>query len=299
MTQTSFKLRFWRLFRWLLSLFLLLFILRFIYGYLSPGTASDDFNRDDFFSSIGQLRSNYATEKFKQQGTVNMNAPVIPAAQDQKYEKTATVSSTTADFEKDEQAIRKNTGQFNAVIQYERSMGNKGSRQLHLLIGVVPEKFDSFYLAMQHYGRVQQVSVVKVDKTNEYRQLNAKKISLEKTLASLNELKSGGSRNLSDLIALHDKILDIEQQLQDLGVSLGNFNSDNEFCTVRISLYEGAHKITGITFVQRLKVALQWTIKYYAVLLVSLAAASILAFFLLLILDKLHIIQSMLKKIQE
>ncbi|PUZ24718.1 hypothetical protein DCC81_10240 [Chitinophaga parva] len=296
MTQASFKLRFWRLFRWLLYLFLLLFLLRLVYGYLSPGNIPDDFTQQDFFSGIGDLRSNYASEKVKQ---VTMNAPPPSMQQDQKYEKTATISSSTASFDKDEQDVRKKTVQFNAVIQYERSMGNKGNRQLHLLIGVVPEKFDSFYVAMQQYGHVQQISVVKVDKTNEYRQLNAKKISLEKTLASLNELKSNGSRNLSDLITLHDKILDIESQLQDLGVSLGNFNSENEFCTIRLSLYEGARKITGITFPQRLKVALQWTIRYYALLMTGLAAASILVFFMLLILDKLHVIQNTLKKIGE
>ncbi len=131
--------------------------------------------------------------------------------------------------------------------------------------------------------------VTKVDKTNEYRQLNAKKASLEKTLLSLNELKAKGGV-ISDFVALHDKILEIETQLQALGVELGNFDTENEFCTVKFSLYEGAtHK--GVPFIQRLKVALEWTIDYYAVLMVCLFGAALTVLFLLLILDKLNVMK--------
>lgn len=61
--------------------------------------------------------------------------------------------------------------------------------------------------------------ITKVDKTNEYRQLNAKKASLEKTLASLNDLKNKGGA-ISDFVSLHEKILEIETQIQELGVDL-------------------------------------------------------------------------------
>nr|GFD12335.1 hypothetical protein [Tanacetum cinerariifolium] len=100
--------------------------------------------------------------------------------------------------------------------------------------------------------------ITKVDKTNEYRQLNAKKVSIEKTLASLNELKSKGGQ-ISDFVSLNDKILEIEEKLQELGVELGNFDAENEFCTVKFSLYEGATE-KSISFIHRLKVALEWTI---------------------------------------
>src|SRR4029077_2293845 len=104
----------------------------------------------------------------------------------------------------------------------------------------------------------------------EYRQLNAKKASLEKTLASLEELKSKGGQ-IADYISLHDKILEIETNLQELGVELGNFNSENEFCTVRFSLYEGATE-RKISLLKRSKTALEWTIKYYGVFVVSMLA---------------------------
>lgn len=71
-------------------------------------------------------------------------------------------------------------------------MGNKGNRELHLSIGVNPKKFDSFYEALQKNGNIQATEVTKTDKTNKYKELNAQKASLEKTLVSLNELKSKG-----------------------------------------------------------------------------------------------------------
>ena len=168
---------------------------------------------------------------------------------------------------------------------------------MHWLIGITPEKFDSFYLKIQSIGQVRSMEITKIDKTNEFRQLNAKKASLEKTLASLNELKSRGGA-ISDYVSLHDKILEIETQLQELGIELGNFDTENEFCTVRFSLYEGAPD-KKISFMHRLKVALEWTIKYYAILIISLLALIAAVFVLLLVIDKLKLIKMVTNKLEE
>ena len=47
-------------------------------------------------------------------------------------------------------------------------------------------------------------------------------------------------------MGLENRILEIEQQLQGLGVSLGNFDDENEFCTVHFSLLEGKEVKIGI-----------------------------------------------------
>ncbi len=289
----SFKQRLFTLIKWLAAPFLLLFLFRLLYGYLVLTTGSGyDYSRS-FFSSMGQLRKNYASEKMALKGNVQDQAEI---ASSQKYEKTATIKSKTARFEKDEADVRKATRRFNAVIQYEQSLGNKGNRELHLLIGVNPASFDSFYAVVQQIGTIKATEITKVDKTNEYRQLNAKKASLEKTLASLEELKSKGGQ-IADYISLHDKILEIETSLQELGVELGNFNTENEFCTVRFSLYEGAteHSISVLT---RVKTALEWTIKYYAMLIVSLLGLLGAAFVLLLVIDRLNVIGGVKKKME-
>ncbi|HEY4149016.1 MAG TPA: DUF4349 domain-containing protein [Chitinophagaceae bacterium] len=289
---TSFKRRFRVFATWLAAPFILLFIFRLLYGYIVITSAAGyDYSRD-FFSSMGHLRKNYASEKMVLKSNVQQQAEIASA---QKYEKTATIKSKTSQFEKDQADTRKATGQFNAVVQYEQSLGNKGNRELHLLIGVNPASFDSFYLALQKIGTIKATEITKVDKTNEYRQLNAKKASLEKILASLEELKSK-SGQIADYISLHDKILEIETSLQELGVELGNFNTENEFCTVRFSLYEGAPK-QEVGLFTRVKTATEWTIKYYAMFILSLLGLLGASFILLLLIDKLNIIGKISKKI--
>lgn len=293
--KQTFRQRLWKTGKWFIALFFLLLLFRLIYGYAITDMASGNDYSNNFFSSVDNLRKNYASDNnMKMKTDVAEHASSASA---QKYEKTATVKSKTTQFEKDVDDIKKMTTNFAGVIQYEENTGNKGSRQIHWLIGINPEKFDSFYLKIQGIGQVRSMEITKIDKTNEFRQLNAKKASLEKTLASLNELKTRGGA-ISDYVSLHDKILEIETQLQELGVELGNFDTENEFCTVRFSLYEGAPD-KKISFMRRLKVALEWTIKYYAVLIVSLLALVAAVFILLLVIDKLKLIKMVTNKLEE
>lgn len=283
---STYAQRFRALIKWLALPFILLFLFRLLYGYLVTGTGTIYEDNRDFFSTVDNLRKNYASEKI----AYNNVQQRAEAASAQKYEKTATVKSKTSGFEKDEKDTRASARRFNGVIQYEQKLGNKGSRELHLLIGVTPALFDSFYAVISGIGTIKATEITKVDKTNEYRKLNAKKESLEKTLRSLEELKSK-SGQISDYVSLHDKILEIETQLQELGVELGDFNTENEFCTVRFSLYEGAVE-RKVGLLPRIKVALEWTIKYYAALVASALVLALLVFILLLIADKLNVLKS-------
>lgn len=266
-------------------------IFRLIYGYVATDVKSGNDYSNNFFSSVGNLRKNYASEKQMMKQDVAQQANI---ASSQKYEKTATVVSKTSQFEKDLDSIKKITTNFEGVIQYEQNTGNKGNRQIQLLIGINPEKFDSFYTKIQNIALVKSTEITKIDKTNEYRQLNARKASLEKNLTSLNELKSRGGA-IGDYITLHDKILEIETQMQELGVELGNFDTENEFCSVRFSLYEGAPE-KKINFASRLKVALEWTIKYYAVLMLTVLVLIVTIFILLLVIDKLKLLKLITEK---
>jgi Domain of unknown function (DUF4349) len=281
----SFKTRFLKIAKWFALLFLLLFIFRLIYGYVATDTNATGDYSGDFFGSIENLRKNYASEKIAiKSGDVQVQSNI---ASNQKFEKTASLKTKTSEFEKDERAVKNQATSFNAVIQYEQNLGQKGNRQIHLLIGVNPVLFDSFYTAVQKIGVVKAMEITKVDKTNEYRQLNAKKTSIEKTLQSLNELKSKGGE-ISDFVALNEKILEVEEKLQGLGVELGNFDTENEFCTVKLSLYEGAAE-KSISFIHRVKVALEWAIKYFAIIVFTVLGLLAAIFVLLLIIDKLKI----------
>jgi Domain of unknown function (DUF4349) len=283
----NFKTRFLKISKWFGLLFALLFLFRFLYGYIySDSNNSSDF-RGDFFGSIENLRKNYASEKVKFKGGGGDIQVQSNIASNQKFEKTASIKTKSSEFEKDEKTIKATTKAYNAIIQYEQSVGQSGSREIHLLIGVNPELFDKFYVEIKKIGVVKAMEITKVDKTNEYRQLNAKRTSIAKTLQSLNELKSKGGQ-ISDFVTLNDKILEIEEKLQELGVELGNFDTENEFCTVKLSLYEGTTE-KNISIIHRIKVALEWTIKYYAVLIFTTLMLSLSIFILLLVIDKMKV----------
>lgn len=293
----SFKARIWGLVRWATLVFLVLFIFRFIYGYVAPdGRQTSDYS-NDFFESISNLRKNYASEKMQYKGEGGQHQPDMAVSPSQKYEKTASVKSKSSHFEQDSKQIAAQTEAFKAIVQYEQALGLKGGRELHLLIGVNPEAFDSFYLAIQKIGVIRATQITKVDKTNEYRQLNAQKASLLKTLESLNELKSKPGP-ITDLVALHDKILETEGKLQDLGVELGNFDTENEFCTVKLSLYEGATE-KKISFIHRVRVALEWTIHFFTYLVFAALGVLCASFVLLVIIDRLKVINRIAKKLEE
>jgi len=293
----SFKARIWGLVRLAALVFLALFIFRFIYGYVAPdGRQTGDYS-NDFFESISNLRKNYASEKMQQFQGAASHQPDMAISPSQKYEKTASVKTKSSHFEQDSKQIAAQTESFKAIVQYEQALGLKGSRELHLMIGVNPEAFDSFYLAVQKIGVIKATQITKVDKTNEYRQLNAQKASLLKTLESLNELKSKPGP-ITDLVALHDKILETEGKLQDLGVELGNFDTENEFCTVKLSLYEGATE-KKISVIHRVRVALEWTIHYFTYLVFAALGVLCGAFVLLVIIDRLKLINKIAKKLEE
>ncbi len=282
--KSNFINRFWKIARWFLAFFLLLFCFRFLYGYMATDAGRAG-AVSDYFSGVDGLRKNYASEKSEEIIAYAQNP--AQSVNTQKYEKTATVRARTSRFETDNQLIRRKIQDAKAIIQYENAFGLKGARELHLFIGVTPEAFDSFYMAMQQIGTVQSMSVIKEDKTNEYRQLNAQKASLQKTLESLVELKSKGGE-ISDFVSLHDKILEVESRLQDLGVQLGNFNTENEFCTVRLSLYEGTPK-KDVSLLHRIKVALEWSIEYFCYSVAACFIVILSVLILILLMDKLKI----------
>ncbi|UTN05256.1 DUF4349 domain-containing protein [Flavobacterium bizetiae] len=290
----NFRSRFWKLSKWSVGLFILLFAFRILYGYVAADSASRNDYSDNFFGSIDNLRKNYASEKISIKGDIQ-SAPNM--ASSQKFEKTASIKAKTSEFDKDENLIKAKTKSYNAIIQYEQNLGQKGNRQIHLLIGINPAKFEDFYVELQKIGVLKDTEITKVDKTNEYRQLNAKKISIEKMLQSLTELKAKGGQ-IADFISLNDKILEVEEQLQGLGVELGNFNTENEFCTVRFSMYEGATE-KSISFIHRTKVALEWSIKYFAIIAITSLFILIAIFVLLTIIDKLKIITAVNNKLNE
>jgi len=276
--KPTFKKRFKKLIGALAIGFILLFLFRLAYGYQ---TVADSIPSPPIFlqsETPQEVRKNYASKKYK------ASAGQAAVRMDQKYEKIADIQTVSTDFDQEERRIRKQVENYKALIQFENKNGNAGYRNLNLIIGVPPENFDSIYHELIKIGKVQAKQITKKDKTNEYKELNAKKSSLEKIRESLIELKSKGGK-IDEYMQLENRILEIEQQLQELGVSLGNFDDENEFCTVKFSLTEGREITIGI--LQRIKVALEWTVKTYLIIMAALTFMCAFAYLLLLSIEKI------------
>ena len=275
--KTRLKKQFKKLIAALLLLFLLLFVFRLAYGYTKK--INDRLEQTQFFSSIASSKRNYASKKY----AVKSAAPTVTQV-DQKYEKIAEITTKSTAFDEEEKAARGHVKRYQALIQFEQKSGNEGARKLNLLIGVPPENFDALYQDLIKIGEVHAKQITKKDKTNEYKELNAKKASLEKIRNALLELKQKEGK-IDEYMQLENRVLEIEQQLQDLGVSLGDFDAENEFCTVQFSLLEG--KKIQISFIHRIKVALEWTIKFYLGMMAALFFMTLFAYFVVLGIDKL------------
>lgn len=269
--------------------FCLLFIFRLIYGYVSYPTNPNNplFNNylvteqsGNWDNSSAQSRwastvqtKNYASKKIIRQQASGVKAPL---SVDQKYEKVSSVSSKTEKFELAEKRTRQLITDFNALIQFEQKSGLTGRRYLHLAIGVDPTKFEEMTDSLAKIGKLVGYRVDKVDKTSEFKNLQVKKTSLEKNLSSLISFKSKGGK-LEELIALESKILEMEEKIQALGIDLGEFDEENEFCTVKYTLEEFKVNKQTISFIHRLKVAFEWTIEYYAYLIGLLFAVAVIS----------------------
>jgi hypothetical protein len=263
--------------------FLGLFCFRLVYGYVAVSDTVEsgihsyaEANESEF------SRKNYASEKLKVEKPADNQSYQV----DQKYEKVASMLSQSQSFDSEEKQLREATAKYNALIQYEQRSGLPGNRRLNLAIGVPPDRFDAFVAEAKEIGKLLSIRIDKTDKTNEYKDLKAKRISLEKAREALIALKSKGGR-IDESINLESKILEIETEVQSLGVRLGEYDQENEFCTVRVGLQEQTAGRVQISLIHRVKVALEWTVKYYLMVLAILLAAGLITLITVTLLEKL------------
>lgn len=249
-----------------IGLFILLFLGRFAYDLLQPAPPAivrgfqAGFNNDIAQSSSSWelgFRKNYASAKI----AVNQ-ATAGTQILEQKYERTASLSAASSDFEADSRKASELAKGLSAVVQSENAYGLPGARTLSLSFGVSPANFEALTEGLQKIGALGSVTVVKKDKTADFKALEAKRLSLEKTRDGLRALKAPGAA-LADLVALETKILEIEGQIQELGVSLGDFDEVNSMCTVNYSLSERAAANPGARIAGAFFEALGWSVLVY------------------------------------
>ena len=232
-------MRFRRALAWAILAFLALFALRLaslsVPDDSGPHGAGADFAQEQQDGGPAAGQKNYASLR-KGGGSVPSSA-APSAAETQKYEKIATTAQTTAAFEADRKRVEALIASVNGIVQVERTQGLTGRRTLALGIGVPPDRFDDFVERVRGIGRLTRFTVVKNDKTNEYLALRARRATLEQAKDALLKLNSPAAR-IEDSLNILNHLNTIEQELQALGVSLGDFDAANELCTVRLTLIE-------------------------------------------------------------
>jgi len=227
-----------KIFIWLIIAFMGVFILRGCYEvYFSRRDmviqydgAETAFNFDSV--SYMEKAQNVATERISQTDLTGQSFTI-----DQKYEKTASLSSNTTGFSEDERKIRQVINNNEAVIQSENMRGIEGSQVLALGIGVKPDNFETLVAQIREIGEVTSFMIDKVDRTEEYLRLLAEQATLEKTRDSYIQIRDTGA-GMQDLIAIEGLILGVERELQNLGVNMGVFSTEYSFCTVNLTLRE-------------------------------------------------------------
>ncbi len=177
-------------------------------------------------------------------------------ALEQAYEKVGTLSGTSYDFDKDEASLRKSITDFKAMTQREQLSGLKGSRSIMMAIGVPPESFDVFIETLKKIGKLNSFTVVKTDKTGDYRELQSKKTALMDARNSLLQLKKRDGK-IEELMNLETKIYEIGKEIESLSAGINVFEAGKDYCTVNFTLSESRNKITIIA---RLFNALEWSL---------------------------------------
>ena len=270
-----------------LSIFVLLFALRLAYGFhTNPAEPQKRTSRDhslnsaSFSNEVYGSKQNYASEKIAVRQTPSA------APMDQKYEKTGTIETTTNNMENDDKLVREKIDNYHGIIQYEQKTGGGNTAALlHLLIGIQPASFDEFCKEIQTIGILEKFDVIKTDKTNEFLNLKAKRTSLERSRSALIALKELQGK-VDEFVHLQFRILELDQQLQELGILLGDYDEVNEFCSVRMTLIEVREWWEyPPSIARRLMVAFLWTIKHYIALLFMFGGSLLCARLLLGILN--------------
>jgi hypothetical protein len=253
-------------------------------------SAKADVFREMAASSQEKAISNYASLQLQMPREPSLAADSVQTVE-QKYEKIASVGATTTHFAADEQLTRDTIKAHHALIQEEAVNNYDSHNVLRLTIGVPPGEFDGAVADLKKVGQLEQFQITKTDKTNDFLQLKAKRLTLEKARDALTALKAMGGK-IDELVKVEQEILSLEGRIQELGVQLGQFDKVNEFCTARFTLAETTVEVVRSPHLGYLVASLQWAAGVYLAWLGICCVGLVCVVLLLVIIEKSKIFRS-------
>lgn len=208
--------------------------------YQAPEKSDDDSDAKDTPAEEYEFRPiafhNYAKETVSG-GPVAQAGGKQAAEQVLIYEKVAAMAARTRDYDADEKKVRDIIRDNQGLVQQEEKDGLKGARIVTLTLGVVPDRFDAVVNGLKGIGELVSFRTTKTDKTQDCESLKAQRASLEKNRNDLVALKSAGGK-IKDLLGLQGKIFNLEKEIEDLGIEIGQYESATGFCTALLTLKE-------------------------------------------------------------
>lgn len=190
------------------------------------------------FSDARSLTAN----NIKQIGLAGTPLPMVldqPAADGIRiFEKRARLAARSSSFETDAAQVRAVVTEQKATVLQEKSGGIEPERHIHMEISVAPDAFDGLLARLKSIGILHSIDVQQSDRTADFRKLNAQRQSLKKYLESILKLRGGNNPTIDDALKLEQKIKDIERDLQDVGVQLGDFLGKESYYQIDIAMRE-------------------------------------------------------------
>ena len=189
------------------------------------------------------------------------------------YAQEAKIDSTTEDFDKDKEQLEKLIQELNFKIRIENSNGLKPKRHLRLVLKVPEAVFEEAVERLKTIGEIKEFAVTKEDKSEEVKQLIASKKSLEVFKESLEKLRSQEGK-VDEFVALESKIQEVEKQIQNLGVNLGDFIQEESFSNVDFALLEKIPfnvEEDKYPLVYRVLDSLAWSVTWYSLVILLFA----------------------------
>ncbi len=225
----------------------------------------------DFFSS--GYRKDYSNNTASFELTLDQPIPIGQLGELEVYTREARLGATTGRFDEALEAALGVIDAHNAQIRLEANEGIAPNRSFSVVVRAPVERFDDCLAALRGVGVEQTYSVTKEDKSEEARKRFAERDALRSHAESLGKLREAGG-DVSDLIQLESKIRDVEQKIQALNVSLGEFVKEASYNNINYSLREDVlldidEKAFPIS--ARFARAVAWSLKWMF-LAISLAA---------------------------